>query len=80
MVEVERELQALGPEVGDGAAAETADERAERQQIAAARAAIGQQRDLQTTHSGAALARLDQALGSLPPAFDEQQVAQAARA
>ena len=80
LVEVERELQALGPEVGDGAAAETADERAERQQIAAARAAIGQQRDLQTTHSGAALARLDQALGSLPPAFDEQQVAQAARA
>jgi exonuclease SbcC len=40
LVEVERELQALGPEVGAGAAAETADERAERQQIAAARQAI----------------------------------------
>jgi exonuclease SbcC len=80
LVEIERELQALGSEAVAGAAAETADECAERQQIAAARQAIAAQRDRQATQTEAALARLDQALGSLPPAFDEQQVAQAARA
>jgi exonuclease SbcC len=78
LVEIERELQALGSEAG--AVAETVDERTERQQIAAARKAIEGQRDQQARQTEAALARLDQALGSLPPAFDEQQVAQAARA
>jgi hypothetical protein len=45
LVEIEQELQALGPEVAADAAAETADERAERQQIAAARQAIEEQRN-----------------------------------
>ena len=59
----------------DGAAAETIDERAERQQIAAARKAIGRNEVSRPRRLSAALARLDQALATLPPAFDEQQAA-----
>ena len=80
LVEIEQELQALGLQASEGAAAETIDERAERQQIAAARKAIEAQRGQQARQTEAALARLDQALATLPPAFDEQQAARAARA
>ena len=84
LVEIEQELQALGPAVAADAAAtsanESADERAERQQIAEARQAVEEQLQQQARQASAALARLDHALASLPPAFDERQVTQASRA
>ncbi|HNW63510.1 MAG TPA: AAA family ATPase [Piscinibacter sp.] len=80
LVEIDQELQALGPALAADAAAETADERAERQQIAAARQAIEEQQEQLARQATAALARLDHALASLPPAFDERQVTQAAQA
>lgn len=84
LVEIEQELQALGPAVAADATAtsanESADERAERQQIAEARQAVEEQLQQQARQASAALARLDHALASLPPAFDERQVTQASRA
>ncbi|MDZ7855763.1 AAA family ATPase [Sphaerotilus sp.] len=79
LIETERELQELGPEAAADAVAETPDERAERQQVAASRQTIEQQLDRQASQAGAALARLDHALASLSPAFDERQVTEASR-
>jgi len=79
LVEIERELHALGPEAVPCATAETAEERGERQQIAAARQRIEEELDRQSRQAAAALTRLDHALASLPPAFDDRQVTDASR-
>ena len=77
---IERELKALGVGDGDVAAAETADEREERQRIVAAQRAIAAQIDQQGQHVRAALARCDGAIAALPPRYDDGKLAAAADA
>jgi DNA repair protein SbcC/Rad50 len=78
LAEIDRDLAALGLELPG--VAETVEERTERRQIGASRQAIAQQLDLQSQQTAAALARLDQALAALPPAYDEQQLSAAVQA
>ena len=72
LVEIEQELQALGLQASEGAAAETIDERAERQQIAAARKAIEAQRGQQARQTEAALAKALELNPRQPEAWDER--------
>ena len=74
LAEVEQEVMGLGQEAAAGAVAETAEERAERQQIAASRQAVAAQLERQTLQTTAALDRLDKALAALPAPYPEQQL------
>jgi exonuclease SbcC len=78
LAEVEREMGALGP--ASDASLPTAEEQAERAQIAASRRAISQQLAQETRRSEEALARIDRALALLPTGCDERQIAIAAQA
>lgn len=69
LAEVEREMSALGP-VSD-ASLSTAEERAERAQIATSRRALSQQLAQETRRSEGALARIDRALARLSAGCDE---------
>ena len=77
---IEQEFAVLGQRAAASADIETADERTERQQIAASRRSIAEQIERNARQSSAALARLKDALASLPAPYDEQQLAAAARA
>lgn len=78
--EIERELRGLSRQEGDGIATETAEEREERQRIAASQRAIAVQVGQQTRHARAALARVDGVIASLPPRYDDRRLAAAAGA
>lgn len=78
LAEVEREMSALGP--ASDASLPTAEEQAERAQIAASRRALSQQLAQETRRSEGALARINRALALLPAGCDERQVAAAAQA
>jgi exonuclease SbcC len=80
LADIDRELTALGPGGADGNVTETADEQAERQQIAAARQTIASQTELQAKRLGASLVRLDESLAALPAPFDGRQLDAAAQA
>ena len=80
LTDITQELAALGQGDVTTNGAETPDERAERQQIAASRRAIAEQLERQVRQTSAALARLDDALGALPTAYGEQQLVLAAKA
>ncbi|WP_265304440.1 hypothetical protein [Verminephrobacter eiseniae] len=78
LAEVEREMSTLG--LASDASLPTAEEQAERAQIATSRRAISQQLAQETRRSAGALARIDRALALLPTGCDERQVAAAAQA
>jgi len=80
LADIEQELAVLGQSDVPANAAETSEERTERQEIAASRRAIAQQLERQAQQTRAALARLDDALAALPAAYDEQQLVLAAKA
>jgi DNA repair protein SbcC/Rad50 len=77
---IEQELAALGQGAAASADIETADERAERQQIAASRRSIAEQIERNARQSSAALARLDDSLLALRAPYDERQLAAAVQA
>jgi exonuclease SbcC len=79
LAEIEQELAALGQNAA-ATVDETAEERAERGQIAAARQAITEQLGRQGRQSSAALRCLDQALAALPVPYDERQLTVAGQA
>ena len=66
---VDQELRALA---AAGGVDETADERAERQQVASVRAQISGRREQQVAQIRERLDRLDESLAALPAQFDEQ--------
>jgi exonuclease SbcC len=78
LAEIDRELVALGPQVAK--AAHTAEEQAEREQVAVSRRAIARQVEERRQRSAAALARMDRLLADLPAPYDERQLAAAAQA
>lgn len=80
LADIDRELTTLGPGGADGDVTETADEQAERQQIAAARRIIASQTELQATRLRGSLGRLDATLAALPAPFDGRRLAAAAQA
>ncbi|MFH1658171.1 MAG: DNA repair protein [Pseudomonadota bacterium] len=80
LLEIEREMAALGPQAADQPAGETPEEEAERQQINTARLAIAAQHDQQTGYSRATLERLQQAFAALPAPYDEQRLIDALQA
>lgn len=80
LIDIDGELGTLVQAGAAGPATETADERAERQQIAAARQAIAGQIEHQAKQYRASQARLADALATLPAAFDGRQLEAAAQA
>jgi len=78
LAEIDRELAALGPQAVK--AAQTPEEQAEREQVAASRRAIATQLAQRRQRSAAALARLDRLLADPPAPHDERQLAAAAQA
>jgi DNA repair protein SbcC/Rad50 len=68
LADIDTELAALGSGGTDGTVTETADEQAERQQIAAARQTIASQTELQAQRLGAPFGRLDETLAALASA------------
>jgi exonuclease SbcC len=77
---VEQELAGLGLVGAQDDAAETIEERAERQQISTSRQENASQLARQSRQLNDSLDRLDHALTALPPPFDQEQLSAATRA
>ncbi|MDE2298440.1 MAG: DNA repair protein [Burkholderiales bacterium] len=80
LADATNELGALGQGGTEGDTLETADERAEREQIAAARRAIASQTEQQAQQHRTLLGRCEEALAALPPPFDDRHLEAAGRA
>jgi exonuclease SbcC len=77
--EIDGEMAGL-QELGEGAAQETAEEVAERREIAVALDKLAAQRQQQAKYYRQSLDRLDDALAALPPAFDDSGLTSAEQA
>src|SRR5205823_969095 len=75
LADIVQQIESLPEQDGE----ETVEEKTEQGAIAAARQAIGTQRESEATHRQESMTRVDVAIAALPPPFDASQIERAQR-